>query len=115
MLLSADLMAHMSRYKSKHAHNQFVKEMQLYLWLLNMNIDPITGSSSILKELERMEQCGLCHLKNSLRNLLKIKMGKTLESSIWFNCTRQGIEYVKKRYEKYIRNDFKRIIEENAE
>lgn len=44
------------------------------------------------------------------------KNGKNVgKRSIWFNGTRQGIEYVKKRYEKYIRNDFKRIIEENAE
>ena len=76
-------MDHMSRFKSKHAQNQFVKEMLLYLLLLNMNIAPITGSSFILKELERMEQCGLCHLKNSLRNLLKIRMGKTLESVVF--------------------------------
>ena len=44
------------------------------------------------------------------------KNGKNVgKRSIWFNGTRKGIEYVKKRYEKFIRNDFKRIIEENAE
>ena len=44
------------------------------------------------------------------------KNGKNVgKRSIWFNGTKKGIEYVKKRYEKFIRNDFKRIIEENAE
>lgn len=44
------------------------------------------------------------------------KNGKHVgKRSIWFNGTKNGFEYVKERYEKYIRTDFKRIIEENAE
>ena len=35
--------------------------------------------------------------------------------SIWFNGNRKGMEYPLPRFEKYICNDFKRIINEVSE
>ena len=35
--------------------------------------------------------------------------------SIWFNGKRKGVEYPYPRFEKYIRKDFQRIINEVAE
>lgn len=43
------------------------------------------------------------------------KNGKnTGKRSIWLNGMRKGVEYTKPRFEKYIRKDFQRIINEDA-
>jgi len=54
--------------------------------------------------------------KEFIEESIQNKNGKNVgKRSIWFNGKRKGVEYVKSRFEKYIRTNFQRIITEKAE
>lgn len=68
---------------------------------------------------ERLGENGTMWIMTSsefINESVQNKNGKNKgKRSIWFNGKRKGIEYVKPRFEKYIRTDFRRITEEIAE
>lgn len=68
---------------------------------------------------ERLGENGTMWIMTSsefINESVQNKNGKNKgKRSIWFNGKREGIEYVKPRFEKYIRTDFRRITEEIAE
>ena len=51
-------------------------------------------------------------IKESVQNKTGKNAGKR---TIWFNGKKKGVEYVKPQFEKYIRTDFQRIINELSE
>lgn len=54
--------------------------------------------------------------KEFIAESVQNKSGKNIgKRSIWFNGKRKGMEYPLHRFEKYIRKDFQRIINEEAE
>ena len=68
---------------------------------------------------ERLGENGTMWIMSSsefLAESYQNKMGKNIGSRvIWFNGKRKGKEYVKPRFEKYIRTNFDRIISEDAD
>ena len=57
----------------------------------------------------------IMYSKEFIAESIQNKNGRNVgKRSIWFNGKRKGIEYVKPRFEKYIRTDFQRIITEDA-
>lgn len=68
---------------------------------------------------ERLGENGTMWIMSSkefIEESVQNKNGKNAgKRSIWFNGKRNGVEYVKSRFEKYIRTDFRRIIEDIAD
>lgn len=68
---------------------------------------------------ERLGENGTMWIMSSaefIQESVQNKTGKNIgKRSIWFNGKRKGVEYVKPRFEKYIRTDFQRIINETAQ
>ena len=70
---------------------------------------------------ERLETIWIMNSEEFINESYKNKKGKNLgKRVIWFNGkkinkeTGKKVEYVKKRFEKYIRTDFQRILEESC-
>jgi len=67
---------------------------------------------------ERMDKIWILSSKEFIKESNQNKRGKNVgKRSIWFNGknTKEQKEYVKPQFEKYLVNNFKRIIEENPD
>jgi hypothetical protein len=67
---------------------------------------------------ERMNKAWILSSKEFINESNQNKKGKNVgKRSIWFNGknTKEQIEHVKPQFEKYVVNDFKRIIDDNPD
>ena len=67
---------------------------------------------------ERMNKTWILSSKEFINESNQNKKGKNIgKRSIWFNGknTKEQIEHVKPQFEKYVVNDFKRIIDDNPD
>ena len=67
---------------------------------------------------ERMDKTWILSSKEFIKESNQNKKGKNIgKRSIWFNGknTKEQIEHVKPQFEKYVVNDYKRIIDDNPD